>query len=144
MAGGGGSTTTTNERPGAMDFLNADVIKTLAPYLIQGSVAELGGGMTSDKSQAIQSSISQGLQSGAAPGTSQMFAQVNKGSGAGKGTSQGALNQALMLYGKQPAATPGGGSSTTTPGLTDYTQTLADVMRLLGNFNSPLGADNAR
>lgn len=134
MAGG---TTTTKERPGALDFLNADVVKTLAPYLIQNVASDLGGGMTANKSEAINQAVMQGAMQGASPGTAQMFSNINSGSKAGKGIGGGTLQMASMLYGKQPPALPGGGSTTVSPGMMDYANSLLNAYKTYNAFNQP-------
>lgn len=136
MSGGGGSTTTETE-PGPLDFLNAEIVSTLAPYLMENVAADVGGAMTADKSTAIQQAINKGTMQGASPGTAQMFANINNAGQAGKSVGTGAMNTAMMLYGKQPGATPGGGATNTTPGIQDYTQALLNAYKVYNAYNTP-------
>lgn len=132
----GGGTTTTKERPGALDFLNADVVTTLAPFLMQNVAADLGGGMTANKSDAINQAVTQGLMQGASPGTSQMFANINKSSQPSKQLPGNVLQMAGMLYGKQPSPTGGGGSTTVTPGTQDYANAMLNLYKVYNAFPS--------
>ena len=139
LGGGGEQKQVTN--PSQLDWVNADVANTLAPYLMQNIVADLGGGMTAGKSGEIGGAMAKAAAGGYAPGSAQLYTNFSKAlGGAGKGASGNAMQMAQMLYGKQPQMGPSGGSTTITPGIQDYLNTALNIYKAYNSFNSPIPA----